>query len=581
MFFALLRLVAALTAIDVDSTSRTDPTDGGIPGTGSIRQRRIDTIEFIHHGALEGSKVLTPGDSMVYRWAEALRDDILHSRTRRSTVERRILFDRGDILDTLKLQESERILRLERFLADIRIRDTILADGRTLVRVETWDRWSTGVITSLNRSGGVLSWVLGVRESNLLGTGQDVSLSYGQTDGDEAWTIGYTNTALFRRGLKLDAVVSVLTEGHIATFDFGFPAVHRYQTWAWRINGVDQSYQRDLYAPSEVARALTRSFGASWAEDSWISSAPDSRYREVRASLTRLWGDEIRLHSSLFAESELDSVSRPVSTFSFPVANLEAARRDPIVQQWLRRPGHRDDRRLGLELTLKEVRYLRLRNFNNLKWTEDIPVGWSITTTGAWNAMANGEVQDLGYVQTAGTWTGMTGDLYGSGTTSWKSFLDREGGLSQGTLTARTEGRWIPHRMVQCLGSASSASLFGAPGWVSQTTLGEENGLPGWPAHSLAGRGRFLSTAEFRFIPPLEALTMAPALAVFGGTGRVSADPDPLGDGPWRAGLGVGIRVGMTRSPTGLINHLSLSHPVGETDRKMGWLLSFGSYKSL
>ena len=74
---------------------------------------------------------------------------------------------------------------------------------------------------------------------------------------------------------------------------------------------------------------------------------------------------------------------------------------------------------------------------------------------------------------------------------------------------------------------------------------------------------------------------MAPALAVFGGAGKVSLDADPLGSGPWRAGVGVGIRLGMTRSLTGLINHLSLSHPVGETDREMGWLLSFGAYKSL
>ncbi len=517
----------------------------------------------------------------MYRWAEALRDDLLHSRTKRATVERRLLIARGDVLDSARLQESERLLRMERFLADIKIRDTLLADARTLVRVETWDRWSTGIIASTSRSGGVFAWVLGVRESNLLGTGQDVSVSYGRNDGDEAWTVGYTNTALFTQGLKLDAVASVLTDGHTVSFDFGAPALHRYQTWAWRIKGLDQNYQRDVFAPPGIADALNRRIGASWSEDSWLSSAADSKYRDVRASVTRLWGDKIRLHASVLAESELDSAASPVSAFRFPAGMLAAARKDATVLQWLQRPDHRDDRRIGMELTLKEVRYLRLRNFNNLKWTEDIPLGWSATATGAWNVLSRGEVRDAGYVQTIGNWTGMVGDLYGAGSGGWKSFIDHQGELAQGTLTMKTEGRWIAHRTLQVLGGVSSASILGAPGWVAQTTLGEENGLPGWPAHSIAGRGRLLTTGELRFIPPLEAFTVAPALAVFAGAGRVSPDADPLGSGPWRSGMGVGIRLGMTRSPNGLINHVSLSHPVGETDRKLGWLLSFGSYKSL
>ncbi|QQS04856.1 MAG: hypothetical protein IPK50_21655 [Fibrobacterota bacterium] len=581
MFFALLWSFLLPSAPLGDSLAAVFPSDTAKTRLKIQAVRHIDTIECVNHGALEGSKIITPADSLVYRWAESLRDDILHSRTKRSTIERRLLIARGDVLDSAKLQESERLLRMERFLADIKIRDTLLADGRTLVRVETWDRWSTGIIANTSRAGGVFAWSLGVRESNLMGTGQDVSFSYGQNDGDEAWTVGYTNTALFTQGLKLDVVAAVLTDGHTVSFDFGMPSLHRYQNWAWRIKGVDQSYQRNVFAPPEVSRALTKRIGAAWAEDSWLSSANDSKYREVRASLTRLWGDEIRLHASVLAESELDSAANPVSAFAFPASQLAAARQDPTVREWLRRPGHRDDRRLGMELTLKEVRYLRLKNFNNLKWTEDIPLGWSATATGAWNVLSRGEVRDAGYMQLLGSMTGMVGDLYGSGSGGWRNFVDQEGDFTQGSVTMRTDARWIAHRTVQVLGGISSTTLLGAPGWVAQTTLGEENGLAGWPAHSIAGRGRLLTTSELRFIPPLEALTMAPALAVFGGAGRVSPDAEPLGSGPWRAGLGVGIRLGMTRSPNGLINHLSLSHPVGETDREMGWLLSFGSYKSL
>jgi hypothetical protein len=96
----------------------------------------------------------------------------------------------------------------------------------------------------------------------------------------------------------------------------------------------------------------------------------------------------------------------------------------------------------------------------------------------------------------------------------------------------------------------------------------------------LSGKGLFLSTAEIRWALPLEALTVVPAVAVLGGAGRVSDEPSVGGEGPWHEGVGFGIRLGMTRSPSAIVNYLDLSHPLG-ADAKLGWLISFGAKQSL
>jgi outer membrane translocation and assembly module TamA len=98
-------------------------------------------------------------------------------------------------------------------------------------------------------------------------------------------------------------------------------------------------------------------------------------------------------------------------------------------------------------------------------------------------------------------------------------------------------------------------------------------------ARSFTGRGRILTSTEIRWTPPLEAFTVAPALAVFAGAGRISDQPGFGGDGLWKTGAGIGLRFGMTRSPTGLVNHLSVSHPVG--DKGGSWLISLGAKQSL
>ena len=577
---SLLLAVFLSTAAPIGD-SLPDPLVMPISGGVSLR---VDSVQVVAHGALEGSKVLTGSDRLVYSFAEWCRDSLLYSRTTPRTIRARLGFSEGDTLDSLRLAEGERNLRAEHFLADAKISTAPMENGRNLVRVETWDRWSTTILSGFNRSGGELSWLLGLREADLLGTGQDVGFSYYSTPRARSWTEYYSHTAFLVPGGLLQVIGSEISDGHNVIVNAGLPLRSRFQNWAWLVQFQDSLYDRRVLATPTLRSTLDRRYGNSlvWSPDSWFSDAPQSEARVARASLSRVWGTQTRTALSAVAESQLDSGATPGTVFSFPdndPALRDSLTSDPDLRSWLQRAPQRDDRRLGLSLSVQNLDYIRLRNFNQLKWTEDIPTGWILTGTALANVLSRGDVRDDGYLAALGSWTHVSGDLYGKASGTWKSFF-KDGQAREGSAAATAEGRWLAGLGVQAIMGAGTQVVTGVPARVREISLGEDNGLPGYPARYLSGKGQFLTTSEIRWALPLEALTVAPALAIVGGAGRVSDRPSPFGDGPWREGIGFGIRLGMTRSPSALVNHLTVSRPLGP-DGKLGWLVSFGAKQSL
>lgn len=540
---------------------------------------RIDTVVIVRHGALEGAKILTAGDSLTYQMADWLRDHVLHSRTSDATIRNRLILGDGDPPDSTRLQEAGRLLRMEKFLADAKVDTVRLDDDRLALKAESWDRWSTAILASLNRSGGETNWLLGLREANFLGTGQDVGFSYSSTALQHGWTFNYANTAMFAPGGQLLATYVDLNTGHNFFGSFGYPNRSRYQKWAWSVEFQDLLTERRILATPAVRDHFTRISGARWTSDALIFSEPDSRNRVVRATAAKYWGESTRLGLSLVAETELDSAGATRRAFAVDSGKWAVTRDDPLYLTWQAPSPHRDDRRMGFGISLRGLDYVRKQNFNQLKWTEDVPVGWQLSASGLLNILSRGDIRDDGVANAAASWTGITGDVYQAASLAWKSFF-ADGQAQQGHSNGKLELRWLPSQRFQTIFSVANEAIYGVPVYRAQISLGEDNGLPGYAARSFTGRGRLLSNAEIRWTPPLEAFTVAPALAVFAGTGRISDQPSLAGDAAWKTGIGIGLRFGMTRSPNSLVNHLSLSRPVGDPDHS-AWMISFGAKQSL
>jgi hypothetical protein len=233
---------------------------------------------------------------------------------------------------------------------------------------------------------------------------------------------------------------------------------------------------------------------------------------------------------------------------------------------------------------VKRVRYWSAHNFQNLKWTEDVPLGWSLESTVLWNVASEGERRSGAWMRQAAAWSLLPfQDWYLSTSAAAEWYAGGETGPDQGIGATKFEARWFPAKDLQTLGTASVDAAFFQPESWTQFTLGEDNNLPGFSARSFAGKSRMLMTVEERWTPPVEAFTVVPALAVFAGCGQVSSTPEPWDGTGWKAGFGFGLRFGMSRSIDGIVNHLSIARPWGGPPAlsHKAWIVSFGSRQSL
>ena len=88
-------------------------------------------------------------DAALYQWANAL-----HIQTRASVIENALLFKRGDRVSVAVIDETERLLRAERYLYDVQIRPVAYQDGVVDIEVVTRDSWSIIPGVSAARAGG-------------------------------------------------------------------------------------------------------------------------------------------------------------------------------------------------------------------------------------------------------------------------------------------------------------------------------------------------------------------------------------------------------------------------------------------
>lgn len=578
-----------------------------LPPTG-VAPTTLDSLILTPNGALEGSKALTKGDSLVYVWAEWARDNILHNRTRPNTIERRLLFTRGDLFDSLRWAESERLLRQEKFLADAKVRTRVGPEGRATTSVETWDKWSTSVLTGLNRSGGEVQWLLGLSEANLLGSGRSIGGYYQSTVLRTSWNVAFLDNAFVRQGHLLSLNLSEASDGNTYAVRLGRPLSTRFQEFAWMLEYDDATSSKYVWGDAPLWLQLRREHPAVRSTD-WsgrpsgedvgplegkdrevfgaypLAVYQESRTMKARAWAQKVWGSQILVGTGPVLEHHFDRLGDLALSTSIPSSLRDSIR---TADRWSElRDGSPeiDDRRIGWMTTLRRDRWIRRKNFNNLKWVEDIPVGWLAEAIVVRSVVSRGEDRDANWASLSGRWSGLLHDTYAVGSASWirrfggeSSHPDRQG------LAWKTELRQLVSPTLQTLATASGDLVSQAPP-TSQLTLGEDNGLPGFPAHTFAGTSRNLFGSEVRWTPPLEAFTAAPALAAFAGAGRVGDKIRPLGSGEWHYGAGVGLRIGLTRSINSVVNHISIARPLGpeggDWNETGSWMLSFGSKTSL
>lgn len=454
----------------------------------------------------------------------------LHIQTRPGVIERSLLFKRGDPLSVRLIEETERLLRNNRYLYDVKISPLAYRDGVVDIEVQTRDTWSLDAGFSFGRAGGANSSRVSLREYNLLGTGIYLNLGRSST--------------VDRSGV-----------------DFQIQNNHAFDGWTAlrysRARNSDGTRQAASVLRPFYALDARWSAGASVSKDDRIDAvyragaiASQYRHQQDQAEAFGGWSQGLvdgRTRRYSIGVTASDDVYRP-EPGRVPPARLPSDQK--IVAPFFR-------------YELVEDAFERMRNrdqigrpeFFALGFGASLQLGRALSTLGAsqdlW--LYSGSMRN-GFVPLADH------DLLASVALSGQY----GGGAVRRQLLSAAARYYLPVNKRILLYGAASADVLKNPDLPDLLTLGGDNGLRGYPLRYQTGERRALFTAEVRaYTDPYLFRLFRIGGAAFYDIGRAWGGPDanPVNAG-WLSNAGVGLRFFSVRSAFGNVLHVDLAIPL-------------------
>ena len=455
----------------------------------------------------------------------------LHINTRESTIADRLLFREGDVYQGRLLEETERLLRDTRYLYDAAVRPVRYADGVVDVEVVTRDVWTLNPGVSFGRKGGESTSGFEIEELNLFGRGSQINLKRKNEVDRTIDTIRYIDRQLGSTWWALELEHSNFSDGGAQRLSLERPF---YALDTRRAGGVS------LY---DTDRIDTRYDRGERVGEYFV----DNRFRSAWYGFSGGLQGRFVTRWSVGVTSD-ERVFDPVQGSRFKTV---VPRDRKLVYPWA-------------EVEWLENDFRAVRNRDQIERTEDFQYGWRAGMR-------------LGY-STTGLDADRNAVVFTSHASKGLELSDKSSLLFAGSL----DGRYEEGNFADTLLSASARyyhrqserRLFYAGLSVDagekldadrELMLGGDTGLRGYPLRYQGGQGRWLMTLEQRFFTdwyPFRLVHVGAAAFVdVGGTwGR-----DPFASSNTHkvlSDVGVGLRLGNSRSGLGNVLHIDFAFPV-------------------
>ena len=455
----------------------------------------------------------------------------LHVNTRETTIVDRLLFREGDVYRGRLLEETERLLRDTRYLYDAVVLPIRYADGLVDIEVVTRDVWTLNPGVSFGRKGGESTSGFEIEELNLFGRGSQINLKRKNEVDRTIDAIRYIDRQLGSTWWALELEHSNFSDGGARRF----------------------LLERPFYALD-----TRRAFGVSLYDTDRI----DTRYD--RGERVGEYLVDNRFRSAWYGFSS-GLQGRSVTRWSVGVTSDELVF-DPVRGSRFKTVVPRDRKLVypWAEVEWLENDFRAVRNRDQIERTEDFQYGWRAGVR-------------LGY-STTGLDADRNAVVFTSHASKGLELSDKSSLLFSGSL----DGRYEEGNFADTLLSASARyyrrqserRLFYAGLAVDagekldadrELMLGGDTGLRGYPLRYQGGQGRWLMTLEQRFFTdwyPFRLVHVGAAAFVdVGGTwGR-----DPFASSNTHkvlSDVGVGLRLGNSRSGLGNVLHIDFAFPV-------------------
>jgi outer membrane protein assembly factor BamA len=464
-------------------------------------------------------------DKGVFRLANGL-----HVKTRDNVIRQQLLFRSGDRFSQRALEESERILRSARYLYDASVKPVAYHNGRVDIAVTTRDVWTLNPGISFGRHGGTNTFGFELEELNILGTGTSISAAHKSGVDRDSDILEYKDSHLGGSWLSLSAKYANNSDGSTRGLSLERPFYALDTPHAAGFAGLDDDRIESLYDRGEVVdkfqdRSRTATVYGGWSRglvDGW----------------TKRWTYGATYDDEQFA---------PEPGWAGP-SLVPLDRR--FVYPWI-----------GFDLI--QNNFEKLQNRDQIGRTEDFYLGTRISAKLGWAAPAFGSDRNaLIFSAAAG---------YGIGASERSTLLfssSLSGRMEDGDLRNTVLNGAVRYYLQQSQRRLLFATFDASAGrnldLDNQILLGGDNGLRGYPLRYQAGDARALLTVEQRYFTdwyPFRLFRIGGAAFFDMGRtwGDTAAGAPSLG---MLRDVGVGLRIGNSRSGLGNIIHVDVAFPL-------------------
>lgn len=517
-------IVWALAAIAPLGASAGEP-----PDSKTLEQDAASIGEI----TLEKSTVFDLSNPDENNWLYRLANR-LHIVTQDKVIRKQLLFQSGDAYSKRLVDESERILRQNRYFFDAEIKPVRYHDGIVDVVVMTRDVWTLSPDISVSRSGGENRTKIGLEETNLLGRGQLLRVARIENVDRTSRSFEFGDRHLGKSWVSAFLKIADNSDGksNLLSVIRPFYALDtRWSAGGWL---VDDDRRSALYVLGEEAAEYQHKRDYVSAFGGWSKGLQNDWVRRWTAGI---------VHD--------DNRFSPVVTPTLPAVIPEDRR---LVYPFI-----------GLEVVENE--FETSRNRDQIGKTEDFFMGSRLSASLGWSD------ESLGADRDALIYSARASRGFGSLEES-ALFLSAsvDGRLESGHAVNATLNANVRYYRTQSKKRLFFATLSATEGHAldldNPVQIGGDSGLRGYPLRYQSGDSKMLVTVEQRYFTdwyPFRLVRIGGA--VFADAGRVWGQ-NPLGAEQfgWLSDVGFGLRFAPTRGGAGKMIHLDIAFPLGGDD---------------
>ena len=467
-------------------------------------------------------------DKLFFRWANKL-----HLQTRPGVVERALLFKRGEPVSARLIDETERLLRSNRFLYDVQIRPVNYRDGVVDIEVVTRDTWSLDLGASAGRSGGANSSGLQLKEYNLFGTGTTISLGRSKTVDRTSTEFQFSNNRVFGSWTSFDISHARNSDGQRDAIAVVRPFYALDSRWSAGVTASNDDRVEAVYNAGNIVSQYRHQQDRAEVFAGWSAGLVNGWVQRYSLGLGYR-NDRYGVAPGLTAPPQLPFDQKLVAPF--------------------------------VRYALIEDRYERELNRNLIGRPEFFALGLASTLQLGWATTGLGSNRDT--------------LLYAASISRGFEPSPRQTLIAAATLSGQSEGGQLRRQQVGVQAqyylqqsprwlfyAAAAGDMLTRPDPAQTLLLGGDNGLRGYPLRYQNGSRRALFTVEERFYTDLyiwRLFRVGGAAFVDAGRAWGGEFPNTLNPG-WLGDAGLGLRIVSARSAFSNVLHIDIAFPMNAT----------------